>query len=75
MSAVEIKNLSYTIGKKQILKNINFNLKKYSISCILGPSGSGKTSLLKLIAGLERVQTGKIKINEKEVSSLSLIHI
>ncbi len=71
MSAVEIKNLSHTIGKKQVLKNINFNLKKDSISCILGPSGSGKTSLLKLIAGLDRVQIGKIKINEKEVSSNS----
>ena len=71
MSAVEIENLNHTIGKKQILKNINFSLKKDSISCILGPSGSGKTSLLKLIAGLDRVQSGMIKINEKVVSSNS----
>ena len=71
MSAVEISNLSHTIGNKEILKNINFTLSKDSISCILGPSGSGKTSLLKLIAGLERVQNGSIKINSKEVSSKS----
>ena len=71
MSAVEIENLSHSIGKKQVLKKINFSLKKDSISCILGPSGSGKTSLLKLIAGLDRVQTGKIKINGKEVSTKS----
>ena len=71
MSAVEIKNLSHTIGNKEILRNINFALSKDSISCILGPSGSGKTSLLKLIAGLERVQNGSIKINSKEVSSKS----
>ena len=71
MSAVEISNLSHTIGNKEILKNINFTLSKDSISCILGPSGSGKTSLLKLIAGLERVQIGSIKINSKEVSSKS----
>ena len=71
MSAVEITNLSHTIGNKEILKNINFTLSKDSISCILGPSGSGKTSLLKLIAGLERVQNGSIKINSKEVSSKS----
>ena len=71
MSAVEIKNLSHTIGNKEILRNINFTLSKDSISCILGPSGSGKTSLLKLIAGLERVQNGSIKINSKEVSSKS----
>ena len=71
MFAVEIENLNHTIGKKEILKNINFSLNKDSISCILGPSGSGKTSLLKLIAGLERVQSGSIKINSKEVSSKS----
>ena len=71
MSAVEITNLSHIIGNKEILKNINFTLSKDSISCILGPSGSGKTSLLKLIAGLERVQNGIIKINSKEVSSKS----
>jgi len=71
MSAVEITNLSHIIGNKKILKNINFTLSKDSISCILGPSGSGKTSLLKLIAGLERVQNGSIKINSKEVSSKS----
>jgi len=71
MSAVKIEGLNHTIGKKQILKNINFSLKKDSISCILGPSGSGKTSLLKLIAGLDRVQSGMIKINEKVVSSNS----
>ena len=71
MSAVEITNLSHTIGNKEILRNINFTLSKDSISCILGPSGSGKTSLLKLIAGLERVQNGSIKINGKEVSSKS----
>ena len=71
MFAVEIENLNHKIGKKEILKNINFSLNKDSISCILGPSGSGKTSLLKLIAGLERVQSGSIKINSKEVSSKS----
>ena len=71
MFAVEIEKLNHTIGKKEILRNINFTLNKDGISCVLGPSGSGKTSLLKLIAGLERVQSGSIKINGKEVSSKS----
>ena len=74
MLAVEVKNLTHSINNKKILNNINFNLNKDSISCILGPSGSGKTTLLKLIAGLEKVQSGKIIINGEEVS-LSLIHI
>ena len=55
MEAVKIKNLNYSIKNQPILQNINFELKKDTIACILGPSGSGKTTLLKLIAGLERV--------------------
>ena len=50
MLAVSIKNLSHKINNKPILNNVNFELKKDSIACILGPSGSGKTTLLKLIA-------------------------
>ena len=69
MLAVEVQNLTHSINNKKILNNINFNLNKDSISCILGPSGSGKTTLLKLIAGLRKVQNGKILINEQEVSS------
>ena len=69
MLAVEVQNLTHSINNKKILNNINFNLNKDSISCILGPSGSGKTTLLKLIAGLGKVQSGKILINGEEVSS------
>ena len=69
MLAVSIKNLSHKINNKPILNNVNFELKKDSIACILGPSGSGKTTLLKLIAGLNKVQNGHILINDQEVSS------
>ena len=40
MLAVEVQNLTHSINNKKILNNINFNLNKDSISCILGPSGS-----------------------------------
>ena len=60
MSLIKITNLSYNIGKKNILKNINFESQEGGITCILGPSGCGKTTLLKLISGLNKVQEGKI---------------
>ena len=69
MLAVQIKNINYSIRKRPILQNINFELNKDTIACILGPSGSGKTTLLKLIAGLEKVQSGSIFINGQEVSN------
>ena len=55
MSAVKIENLYHKINNKLILKNINLDLEKDKIACLLGPSGSGKPTLLKLIAGLEKV--------------------
>ena len=69
MLAVSIINLSHKINNTPVLNNVNFELKKDSIACILGPSGSGKTTLLKLIAGLNKVQNGQIFINDQEVSS------
>jgi len=69
MFAIKIEGLSHTIKEKNVLRNINLELEKDKIACLLGPSGSGKTTLLKLIAGLEKVQKGKIFFKDKLVSS------
>ena len=69
MLAVKINNLSHSINNQKVLQNINLELEKDKIACILGPSGCGKTTLLKLIAGLEKVTTGDIIINNEIVSS------
>ena len=74
MLAVRINNISYSMNEKKILNNINLQLEKEKIACILGPSGCGKTTLLKLIAGLSKVQEGEIFLNENLVSS-SNIHL
>ena len=71
MFAIEIKNLSHSINNHEILKGINLKLEKDKIACILGPSGCGKTTLLKLIAGLEKVKTGEILLNNHLASSSS----
>jgi len=69
MLAVKINNLSHSINNQKVLQNINLELEKDKIACILGPSGCGKTTLLKLISGLEKVTTGDIIINDEIVSS------
>ena len=69
MLSVKINNLSHSIGDSNILKDINLDLEKDKIACILGPSGCGKTTLLKLIAGLSQVQDGEIFLNDELVSS------
>ena len=69
MLAVKINNLSHSINNHSVLRNINLDLEKDKIACILGPSGCGKTTILKLIAGLEKVQSGEILLNDSLVSS------
>ena len=71
MTAIKITNLSHSINNHNILKEINLELEKDKIACILGPSGCGKTTLLKLIAGLEKVKNGEILLNNIVVSSTS----
>ena len=44
-------------------------LEQDKIACVLGPSGCGKTTMLKLIAGLDKVQSGEIYLNDNLVSS------
>jgi iron(III) transport system ATP-binding protein len=69
MLAVKVENLNHSINNQEILNNIHLELEKDKIACILGPSGCGKTTLLKLIAGLEKVQGGTISLNDNIVSS------
>ena len=78
-------NLKYQTGKEviKVLQNINFETKTKETISIVGESGSGKTSLIMLIAGLEKVTSGKIffqdqeitKLNEDQVSEIRRKHI
>ena len=72
MSLLEISNLNYSIKNKEILRDLNLKSDEGGITCVLGPSGCGKTTLLRLISGLERVQNGKISLNNKIISSDSI---
>jgi len=72
---IEIKNLKKTFSTQQgpleILKGINFQIKKGEIIAITGFSGSGKSTLLGLLAGLDRPQSGEILYNGKNLNQLS----
>jgi iron complex transport system ATP-binding protein len=57
---IEIKNLNFSYGKKQVLKNINLNFEKGKIYGLLGLNGSGKTTLLKLVLNLLKEDQGMI---------------
>ena len=67
--AVEIKNLSIGWEEIKVLRKINLNLIEGEKLAIVGPSGCGKSTLLYLLGLLDRPESGKIFLNNSEVSS------
>src|SRR5690606_11933520 len=70
-SNIEFKNISYSIGSRQILKNINISIKKGETVALVGPSGSGKTTLLNLIEKFVNPDSGDILIGDTKLSEMS----
>ena len=70
MDLIKIKKLCYSYPtKKDTLKNITFNVKEGTFTCIVGENGSGKSTLLKCILGLNKGYTGEI-IKESQIGYL-----
>ncbi len=71
----EIDNVSFAAGGKNKVNNVTLNIENEGdIICLLGPSGIGKTTILRTIAGLERINKGKINLKGRTLSSEN-IHI
>ncbi|AQM59244.1 ATP-binding cassette domain-containing protein [Clostridium baratii] len=68
---LNLKNINKYFGKFNVLKDINISIKKGEFICLLGPSGCGKTSLLRIIAGLERENSGTISLENNDITKLS----
>lgn len=68
---VNVTNLSLTISKKQILKNVSCALEPGRITLFIGKSGAGKSSLLSCIVQLTRTYSGQITYNQRDLQTLS----
>ena len=60
---LECQDLCKSFGKKQILKNVSFELDEGDILAFIGPNGSGKTTTIKLLLGLQGIDKGSVNIN------------
>ncbi len=66
----EVKNVDFNISGKTKVKNVSFSIENEGdVICLLGPSGIGKTTILRTIAGLEKIKDGSIKLNGRILSS------
>lgn len=68
---IQLKNVFISQNGREILKDINLNIKKGQVAAILGPSGAGKSSILKVMLGLWRPQSGSVFINGFDITRLS----
>ena len=61
---LEVKNVSKTYGEKILFKDLSFSLPRGAIVGVVGPNGVGKSTLFRMIAGLEKPDSGQLKVGE-----------
>jgi len=61
MIVTQLENIGLKIGKRNILQNINLELRRGKITTLIGPNGGGKTSIARIIIGVVKPSAGKIK--------------
>ncbi|MBM3827466.1 MAG: ABC transporter ATP-binding protein [Actinobacteria bacterium] len=71
---LRLTDVSKSFGSLSVLSGVSFDAPRGSLTAVLGPSGQGKTTLLRLIAGFERVGDGRIEIDGEVVGSSS-VHV
>ena len=70
---LSVRNLTKTFDDKTVLKNISFDLFEGEFLSILGPSGCGKTTLLRILIGLDKADSGEILKAGQDISALKSI--
>ena len=68
---VDIHKLSFSYESKKIFQELSLSIEKGSITSIIGQSGIGKTTLLKLIAGIYKPDSGSIEVFQKKIGNIS----
>ena len=69
MHHIQLKHIDKFYGKNHVLRDLSLEIESGEFMTFLGPSGCGKTTTLRVIAGLERPQNGRILIDGREVTN------
>ncbi|OUW96702.1 MAG: polyamine ABC transporter ATP-binding protein [Pelagibacteraceae bacterium TMED237] len=67
---LKIEGISKSFGSLKVLDNINLNISKSEFFGLLGASGSGKTTLLRILGGFEKPDSGKIFLDDNDITNL-----
>ena len=69
MATLKLENIYKSFGETEVLKDISLGIEDKEFVVFVGPSGCGKTTLLRIICGLEEATSGKVFIDEEDVSN------
>lgn len=69
MSQLQLESVRIAYGATEVVRDLSLSLERGHIGCLLGPSGCGKTTILRAIAGFERLTAGRVAINGETVST------
>jgi len=70
---VELLDVSFSYGKKQVLKNVSLTVPAGELVAIVGPSGAGKTTIADLMVGLHRPSSGEVYVDEIPLAELDIL--
>ncbi|EIZ8958155.1 ABC transporter ATP-binding protein [Cronobacter sakazakii] len=69
--SIRAENISWSAGKKRIVNNVSLSVPTGQTLGLLGPNGSGKSSLLRILAGLRRPDSGRVLLDDGDIARLS----
>ncbi len=70
MATVTLENLKKSYGKTEVIHGIDIDISDGEFIVIVGPSGCGKSTLLRMVAGLETVTAGEVRIDGRRVNDV-----
>lgn len=71
MAYIRFEHLNKSFGNQEVLHDINLEIDKGQLVTLLGPSGCGKSTLLRCLAGLETVTSGKVYLDDKDITDVN----
>src|SRR5260221_12512226 len=70
MASVELRQVRKSFGRTQVVHGVDVSISDGEFMVLVGPSGCGKSTLLRMIAGLEEISAGEIRIGDRVVNNI-----